>query len=314
MNGLTVTLRPLSAFGTPLAGDTLFGQLCWQLRLRRGEAGLDDLLEGYTGGLPFAIVSDAFPAGLLPRPTVPDAVAQMPALPAAERKAMKRRQWLPLASHGLPLPQWLRQACEARSATPTLQTQNTINRLTGTTGRGEFAPRQVDQIAFAPGTLLELHLLHDSARLPADELLTALSDIGQTGFGRDASSGLGKFEIVRSVTPSPILQGRPHRRAMTLAPCAPDPALLDAANCFYLPTTRFGRHGGIAALGTGGGPFKRPILLAKTGALLTFGQPSSAPFHGCGLGGRGRPLSATLPATVHQGYAPLLPLHGEADE
>ena len=48
MKALKFTLRPLSAFGTPLAGDTLFGHLCWALALRRGSAGLSTLLDGYT--------------------------------------------------------------------------------------------------------------------------------------------------------------------------------------------------------------------------------------------------------------------------
>ena len=33
-----------SPFGTPLAGDTLFGQLCWALRESAGEAALKERL------------------------------------------------------------------------------------------------------------------------------------------------------------------------------------------------------------------------------------------------------------------------------
>ena len=42
------TLTSQSAMGTPLVGDTLFGQLCWAVRNRFGEARLTALLEGYT--------------------------------------------------------------------------------------------------------------------------------------------------------------------------------------------------------------------------------------------------------------------------
>ena len=45
MKTYRLTLRPLTAFGTPLAGDTLFGQLCWALRHRLGNAALTRLLE-----------------------------------------------------------------------------------------------------------------------------------------------------------------------------------------------------------------------------------------------------------------------------
>ena len=31
-----VILRPQSLFGTPLAGDTLFGHLCWQFAMDAG--------------------------------------------------------------------------------------------------------------------------------------------------------------------------------------------------------------------------------------------------------------------------------------
>lgn len=52
------TLTPQSAMGTPLVGDTLFGQLCWAVRNRFGEARLSELLEGYTAQRPFMVVSD----------------------------------------------------------------------------------------------------------------------------------------------------------------------------------------------------------------------------------------------------------------
>ncbi len=48
MQSICVTLTPLSAFATPLKGDTLFGQLCWAIRNRLGEAYLNQCLEGYT--------------------------------------------------------------------------------------------------------------------------------------------------------------------------------------------------------------------------------------------------------------------------
>ena len=64
MQTYRLTLQPLSALGTPLAGDTLFGQLCWTLRHQLGNDTLTSLLEGYTQGQPFAVVSDALPQGL----------------------------------------------------------------------------------------------------------------------------------------------------------------------------------------------------------------------------------------------------------
>ena len=305
MKTLIFTLRPLADFGTPLAGDTLFGQLCWALAWRHGGAALDEALAGYTEGRPFAVLSDAFPAGLLPRPALPDDVAGLPRADPAVRKALRRRRWLPADGAGQTLRDWLRTAVDVPDGRPAVRTQNTIDRLTGTTGRGIFAPRQVDLTAFEPGMRLELHAVHDPQRMPADILRELLQDIGTVGFGRDASTGLGKFEVVSSREQTP---GTATRHAMTLAPCAPEPAALDPAGCWWLPLTRFGRHGSTAALGGGGGPFKRPILLARTAAVLRWREPCTAPFHGRGLGGAAVPLSAVIPGTVHQGYAPLLPI------
>lgn len=308
MKALTFTLRPLTPFGTPLAGDTLFGQLCWVLALRRGEQALERALEGYTEGRPFAVLSDAFPAGMLPRPTLPDHAAGLRAADPELRKQLRRRRWLPAEHALLPLPQWIDKAEPGGDALNAVRTQNTINRVTGTTGRGMFAPRQVERIEFAPGTLLEVHAVHDPARLPADELHALLADIGALGFGRDASTGLGKFEVVQRRERPPAAAAL---HAMALAPCAPDAAALDAGGCWWLPLTRFGRHGGTAALGGGGGPFKRPILIARTGAVLRWREPCAPLFHGQGLGGAARPLSAVVKGTVHQGYAPLQPLNLE---
>ena len=310
MRSLKFTLRPLSAFGTPLAGDTFFGHLCWTLAMRRGEPGLTALLDGYTGGRPYAVLSDAFPSGVLPKPTLPDAVAGLGETKASERKALRRRAWLPAGGATLPLAQWLATAVDLSSGMTTVLTQNTINRLTNTTGRDAFAPRQVEQLAFAVDITLDLYAVHDDARLSGDDLCSALQDMGAGGFGRDASAGLGKFEIV-GVEESALTPLEPYRVAMALAPCAFDPRQVDADHTYWLPLTRFGRHGNVAALGGAGGPFKRPLMMARTGAVIACRAASRAPFHGSGLGGSGRPLSGVIPATVHQGYAPVVPLNLE---
>ncbi|MEX8503270.1 MAG: hypothetical protein AB3X41_09550 [Leptothrix ochracea] len=310
MKTYKITLRPESAFGTPLAGDTLFGHLCWALRWRLGEAGLTTLLEGYTSGLPFAVLSDALPAGLLPRPSLPMARLRHLVDPK-DRKAHKRLAWLPVAHAALPLAEWQQHATEldkAQSTQTEIRTQNTIHRLTGTTGTGPFAPRQVERTAHAPDSLLTIYAVLNTARLAADTLAQALTDIGTSGYGRDASTGLGKFTLVGIPELHAWPQPAQARHALTLAPCAPSPALLDADDCFYQPLTRFGRHGSLHALG--GQPFKRPLMMMRTGAVLALREATgnTPKFHGRGLGGITEPISTAEPATVHQGYAPLLPL------
>lgn len=308
MKTLRVTAIPRTSFGTPIAGDTFFGQLCWAIRERYGEERLGKLLAGYTDGRPFAVVSDGFPSGWLPRPTIPDFVLGITRDPR-QRKQVRQRRWLPARDAGLPLEQWLAAAQDAKvggQSIPdvSLVTQNTINRLTGTTGASQFAPRQVERYVFPSGAKIDLYVLVDTERLPADELLELLRDIGMTGYGRDASTGQGKFDVEAHETCAWHVDSA--RSWLTLAPCSPQLGLLEPTRCYYSPATRFGRHGSIASRGK---LFKKPLLLAATGAFLTTRDPRPADFHGVGLGGTQAPISAIIPETVHQGYAPVVPLN-----
>lgn len=304
MRSLRIRLRPLAAFGTPLVGDTLFGQLCWAACERFGHGRLAGLLDGYTEGAPWAVLSDAFPAGYLPRPTVAEASIGVTSDPA-KRKQARERRWLPAEGYAAPLGTWIDRAEQVQVERADIVTQNTIHRLTGTTGRGMFAPRQVDRIVFEPGTQLDIYCVLDESRASKEDLLLLIADIGDAGYGRDASTGLGKFAL-EGVTEVPW-HGVRTATVMTLAPCAPAPGEFVPEASFYLPLTRFGRHGGVAA--RMGNPYKQPILLCRTGALLARERPAECAFVGTGLGGEARPISLAVPATVHQGYAPAVPLN-----
>lgn len=309
MRTLRLTLRPASAFGTPLAGDTLFGHLCWMLREGFGEGRLAKLLDGYTDGRPFAVLSDAFISGFVPRPTLPDFVLGREIDPA-KRKEGRKKVWLPVSGAHLPLLQWLECAVapdKQFQAKPDVLIQNTINRLTGTTGTGMFAPRQVERTGYATGARLDLYTMLDEQRIDTETLVKSLRNIGLYGYGRDATTGLGKFEVLDWSECSWPNSGS--KLVMTLAPCAPQPAQLDATRCFFEPLTRFGRHGNVAVLS--GQPFKRPLLIMRRAAVLTLRVACQDGFHGNGVGGVRQALSKAIPETVHQGYAPVLPLNVE---
>ncbi len=314
------TLRPLSAFGTPLAGDTLFGQLCWTLRHQLGNAQLTELLQGYTTGQPFAVVSDALPANHIPLPSVPSGLWQ--STPSTDRKTLKKKRWLPTSALNLPFAQWQAQAQSDDQVAQKIeraQPHNTINRATGTTGEGQFAPYAMPQIWFHPAMRFELHVVLDVARLSLNELTSALAYMGQAGFGRDASIGLGKFELVGdAVLNSPQSEesaptgGNQANSYLTLGPCAPQGLGYCPVRSTYQVTTRFGRHGDAAV--QSGQPFKRPVLLAKAGSVFwPETMDASRAFIGQGLGGVAKPLSLAMPETVQQGYAPVIAIHRSTD-
>ncbi len=318
MTPLHAVLHLRSPLGTPLAGDTLFGQLCHTCREIHGEARLDDLLTGYGNSQPWLVVSDGFPAGFLPRPTVPAALLATRNEAAeddpAKRKEAKSKRWIPHAAINLPLPQLLGKSASdeevyGRQGKPVQAAafHNTLNRLTGTTGTGEFAPYTQPQTFHAPEQRIDLWLVLDETRFARTELHTLLGTIGSLGYGRDASIGLGKFEV-QSLTDTPLFQ-QTHPQAnacWTLAPCAPQGRGFNPERSYWQVKTRFGRHGGALALGDN--PFKRPLLLAATGAVLTPQTTQPLPlFTGNGLTG----VSTVHEKTVHQGYAPVLPVYIE---
>jgi CRISPR-associated protein Csm4 len=309
------TLALHSTLGTPLAGDTLFGQLCWALRDTAGSAELDRRLEGYTSGRPWLVVSDGFPAGYLPKPTLP-AAPQAEADPS-KRKEHKAKRWVAWENRAAPLPALLAEAVNDADAygrdghggslapRSRPQAHNTLDRLSGTTGPGAFAPYTQPTTFHAAGQRIDLHLVLDDERLSAAEARDLLEAVGLMGYGRDASIGLGKFSV-QTLEPSPPPVWPETAACWTLAPCAPQGQGFVGERSFWKVLTRFGRHGSTHALA--GQPFKTPLLLAATGALLVPGPgiPRRL-FVGRGLGGDGR-LSKAEPATVNQGYAPALPL------
>lgn len=308
-----LTLRPRTAFGTPLAGDTLFGQLCWTLRHQHGNDRLNDLLAVYTAGRPFAVVSDGLPHGFLPLPHLPSSVWDASA--NADRKTLKKKTWLPVEQLVRPLPEWQQRSLSehevsaklignnAVARTERAQPHNSLNRLTGTTGEGAFAPYAMPQLWFHPAMCFDLYVALDESRLSLTELGAAFDHIGQVGFGRDASIGLGKFERIGDIVPADLPTPSAPNAWLTLGPCAPQGLGLCPQRSFYKPLTRFGRHGDAAV--QSGNPFKRPVLLAQGGAVFRREQvdPQRC-FIGQGIGG----VSSTLPETVHQGYCPALPI------
>lgn len=322
MSLLRFDLCPKTAFATPLLGDTLFGQLCWAIRHGWGEARLTQLLEGYTTQQPFLVVSDALPLGHLPLPCLPASIWEKDEKSddPSKRKELKKKIWVGHPDCALPLAQWQRVAktedeigAKKKSAP---RTHNSINRLTQTTGKGEgFAPYNVMQHWY--GDLpLSVYVCLDESRFTAADLRLALEQIGQFGFGKDASVGLGKFSVdkespeAKTCWPLPLPVAGANAW-LSLAPVAPQGLEFDPERSFYRPFTRYGRHGDVGVLA--GQPFKKPILLTERAGVFSPRDPASENWQrgwiGQGLGGAQKPLSQVILGTVHQGYAPAIPIH-----
>ncbi|HBZ58906.1 MAG TPA: CRISPR-associated protein Csm4 [Sutterella sp.] len=304
MEQIRLTLAPKSTFATAVLGETLFGQFCWMLSASQGEEAIRALLKDYDQGNPFAVISDAFPAGFLPLPSMPSFFWKTS---GTDRKTAKGRQWIARESLSRPFEDWQEAALSSgdlrdrsQGSVQGVAAHNSISRKTGTTGKGGmFAPHLSEVTWYDAQAKWDVYALFDEKRIDGKTVRALFEMIGSVGYGADASAGAGKF-TVESVETVPLPAAS--RSRMTLASCDLSGMPLDESRSFYRIRTHFGRHGG--DLSFGANPFKKPLLLAARGAVLTAEQPCDAPFAGRGIKG----VSLVQPEAVHQGYAPVIAL------
>lgn len=325
---LEIRIRPESPFGSLLKGDTLFGHFCWQIA-RASElinGTLDEWIQRYPDS-PFAIFSSAWPLlekdGLryaLRRPDLPPHAFPASAQGSLEdrirrRKADEGKEWMLLASDlrinlaGLEL-------CSSRDLDahsdglapfqPEIQAHNTIHRSLGSTAKDAFAPFSMAVVFYRPGIQLALFAWIDSEALSIEQLREALGRIGQFGYGRDASTGCGRFRVESArALDAPSSAGA--NACYALSPVLPEPHAY--RRVYHRPFVRFGRHGD--ALARSRNPYKNPVLMADEGAVLV--PKSSGAFEKPYMG---RPvtrgLSLAMRKTVLQGYSLYLPFQLEA--
>ena len=338
MKTYAITIKPQSAFGTPLKGDTIFGHFCWQAVQDNSllNQGFDYWINLYQKR-PFAVFSSAWPeitsgdetVYYLPRPTMPTVfnVNTSRKQRVEQRKSEKKKKWLLLSKDDFgkdiarcktindkelfDIHLHLQEKDQQRSLhdlhesqhkpiITTTQAHNTINRLTMATGKG-FDPFSMDNFHYLPGLELTIFVGLDPEALDIKALITGLERIGQFGFGRDASTGLGRFTIgqVHPLTWPTLKQ---EQGCYTLAPSVPDPAIFSEQ--FAIPFTRFGKHGNQLVLAKK--PFKNPIIMADEGAVFfpTRNKQPTRPYLGQGITN----ISQAEPRTVSQAYSLYLPM------
>lgn len=343
MKTFVITIRPVSGFGTPLKGDTLFGHICWQAVYDKKLFGhsIDELRADYENN-PFIIISSAYP-GLgkgfaLKRPDMPlenlFGFSKKDVIDIIKKhKDLKKKQWMYVSKHepltslrleGIYLndkelwkrvisseaPETMRQINKKgieSFVVSNSQPHNTINRLTGTTGEGQFSPYSVDQLVYMPWAELVIFVgIREDIEI--EQVEEALKRIGDTGFGKDASTGLGKFEVKRyeEINLSEIGSSKPNA-CYTLSPSIPNKEEFE--KIFFTPFTRFGRHGDILARSKN--PFKNPVIMADEGAVLI--PRSNNIFNKPYIGKAVFNISKVEPNAVTQGYSLYIPVKVEGE-
>ncbi|MCK9263766.1 MAG: hypothetical protein RBR09_13575 [Desulfobulbaceae bacterium] len=337
-----ITIRPSSPFGTPLKGDTIFGHFCWQAVESDDIliGGIDRWIGCYDER-PFSVFSSAWPrigAGeetfAIRRPDLPLSMLEDPYLASdcearlKNRKQEKARKWLLVGENfqvrlqrenmlndqdlydrltaDLPAVEKkrLRQAPDRhkRPVSSAEQQHNTINRLTMTTGKGEFAPYSMDNSHYLPGLELVVLAALDEEACGPDGLRKAFSRIGEWGFGRDASTGLGRFAVIRVEEIEIPAYGKDSDACLAIGPCVPEQNFW--REMYFTPFIRFGRHG--ARMLHTGRPFKNPVVMADEGGVFVppAGKFPKKPYIGRAV----RHISKAQAEAVCQGYSLYLPM------
>lgn len=315
MNLYEITIKPISGFGTPLKGDTIFGHFCWQAvhdpSLLNGK--FDDHILAYPEK-PFAVFSSAFPKTescyILKRPDMPLNLIFPFENQDKEKfhdklKENKKKKWMKVKEN-LMIDLSEENFLNKGFIKPFTQPHNSINRLTNTTGTSAFAPYSSENFYYYPETVLAVFVLVDESVTKIENVKTALERIGKFGFGRDASTGMGKFKVVGEPKPLKIPKVENANACYTLAPCVPEKDIFEKA--YFTPFVRFGKHGD--QLANSENPFKNPVLMADEGAVFKPKDKSffEKPYLGKAVTGVSK-IEDMKDKVVIQGYTPYLPVN-----
>jgi len=335
-------LKPLSGFGTPLKGDTIFGQFCWQILEYQSKIGknLDQLLIKYDRE-PFIVFSSAIPRYksngryyyVFKAPTMPKFLMGIEDKEKIEdrqkkkNKIGKKEELFLIIPEGEKFPninmlelkhinfdeiETSDEAYRFKNKIELRHTQwhNKINRLVGRTIEDRFAPFSEEQIVYHPGIQLSIFMSLQEDVISFQQVQDIFAAMGEFGFGRDASTGLGKFKIIDCKEVNLFAMGSDSYNACyTLGPCVPEKNTINKTKSYFSTFVRYGRHGN--SLAKSSNPFKNPVIMMLEGAVIT--PLSTESFKIPYIGKAIFNVSKAEPKTVVQGYSLYIPVNLEAN-
>lgn len=262
MRDYRIRLKLKSHSGTPWQSDTIFGHLCWQVVYGAIDADIQSFLKPFLNGKPPFVLSDGFPAGMMPRPllmSAPDPVSTVEEYAANKRwrKAVYYTldDFLRVCRGGKPEGEplddpWLHMITPHAS----------LDRITNTTSSegGGFYETESESLK-APS---EIDIYARCENGWDEKLRVLFKAMSKTGFGRDKSVGLGAFEVVSLMEFdrfSGIDRANGFISLSTMVPAEGDPT-----DAYYRLRLKVGKLGESAS----GNPFKKPLLQMEPGAVF----------------------------------------------
>ncbi len=203
---LKLTIKPKTAFGTPLHSDTLWGHFCCSFAEMEGEEELEKIIN-HDASMPFLSFSDAFPAGKLPVPLIepsgiPDDIEYK------DQKKIKKKTLINSSvmikkRNNLTFSDLIREIHkEIKSEESQTNNKNqtvykksrvrtAINRVSGSSLEGNLF--EIDETWYS--TDLDIYCLLDTDIITKEKFEMIMEYIGDSGYGKDSSVGLGRFKI-----------------------------------------------------------------------------------------------------------------------
>lgn len=284
----TIEISLKSSLVTPLQSDTIFGHICWAIRFLKlpDHDGLSEFLALFKqDGLPPLLVSNGFQKGYLPkpimRPVSREEIEQCiggvtKAGNAVKIKTIKRAELVPinlleefqnstLEPAKLFKTMWGRYGeieKVVKKAELSLVQHNTVNRLSNMVKTGLYTTDEY----FHCDDNREYDIYLKTNHFSEDELNMIFRFIGESGFGKDKSTGKGHFDFsIRSGTSLP--EAKKPNGFMTLSSFVPRNT--DPIRGSYNILHKYGKLGGSYAGGSN--PFKKPLIMLSAGS--TFFDP-----------------------------------------
>lgn len=249
-------------FGTALTSGTLFGQLCWAMVRRDGDdrqlaqrlARLDDEP---------CLISDAFPEDHLPRPLLPPDTTPSKPEQAEKHKRLKKCRWLSRTKFRkgqlVPDERQAAEPVEQRTAHATIdRIRNTTPEQGGLYFVDEWWPDARADQAELRSDRLDVYV---RSAWPAGEIEALLAAVGGWGYGRDSSTGRGRFRVEGHAVDRELDNARGSRR-MSLSHGSWSANMAEARWKLW---THIGKVG-VEVTARGGRPWKRPVVLLRPGA------------------------------------------------
>lgn len=277
MRTYLITLAVPSGFITPWHADTLFGHLCWAAERHdgfqhfRGAGGLIDL---FRSGIPPFIISDGFPAGLLPAPITlkslyqPESMEELDRNRYTEFKKTKKREYLTLFQfQSFQRGEAPDLSDEQKGFSSATSLHNQISRLTNATGE-QGSLFELDE-QFAPCGRVQIYA---KVRYGfEDDLRQFFEHVANGGYGAKKSTGKGAFKLEEffpfdgfDVLGSGDRQGDAVTGFVSLSHFVP--AQGDPTDGAYKIIIKYGKLGEEKTYC--GQPFKKPLIMLKPGAVF----------------------------------------------